>query len=407
LPLHRRLTVPELEWQLRDSRTALLCYDEASRDDAGRLVVPRLCVGGHPLSGDRRLESLAPSATFDATQPGVDEAHTLIYTSGSSGRPKAVALTWGNHFWSAIGSAMNLGTRPDDRWLACLPFAHVGGLSILFRSLVHGTTAVIQHRFDPGEVNRAIDRQSITIVSLVANMLQRTLEARGERAFPDSLRCVLLGGGSVPRALLEVCAKRGVPVVPTYGLTEAASQVTTMPPGDALRKVGSSGRPLVTSRIRIVDGGHDVAAGEVGEILVRGPTVSTAVLDRCGWRDGWLWTGDLGKVDEEGFLYVLGRRDDTIITGGENVHPIEVETALESHPSVAEACVVGSPDPEWGQAVSAYVRLRPNESATAKELQAHARQRLAGFKVPRRVLFVDDLPRTPSGKVARRVLAER
>lgn len=397
LPLHRRLTAAEIDWQLQDGRAVLLCYDESTRDTAARLAGPRCCVAGDPIGGDRRLDSIPAARSVAMASPGSDTAHTVLYTSGSTGRPKAVELTWGNHFWSALGSAFNLGVRPDDRWLACLPFAHVGGLSILLRSLIYGTTAVLMDRFDPVEVNRTIDTWGTTIVSLVPNMLQRVIDVRGENPFPSSLRCVLLGGAPAPHALLDTSVRQGIPVVQTYGLTEAASQVTTMPPADTLRRIGSSGRPLVSSRIRIVEAGRDVAPGEVGEILVSGPTVSAA---SC--RDGWLPTGDIGKLDEEGFLYVLGRRDDTIITGGENVHPIEVETVLESHPAVAEACVVGKPDAEWGQVVTAYVRLRPGMLLAAEELQTHARRELAGFKVPRHVVFVGDLPRTPSGKVSRR-----
>jgi O-succinylbenzoic acid--CoA ligase len=217
----------------------------------------------------------------------------------------------------------------------------------------------------------------------------------------------LLGGGPAPHVLLEICMRRGIPVVQTYGLTETASQVTTMPPGEMLRKVGSSGRPLISSRVRVVEDGREVGPGEVGEILVNGPTVSATALRRSGSRNGWLPTGDLGKLDEEGFLYVVGRRDDTIITGGENVHPIEVETVLESHPAVAEACVVGSADPDWGEVVTAFVCARPGMSATTAELEVHARRTLAGFKIPRRIVFVEDLPRTPSGKVVRSLVRQR
>jgi O-succinylbenzoic acid--CoA ligase len=401
LPLHRRLTATEIEWQLRDGRAALLCYDETSRATATRLAGSRCCVTGDPLEGDRRLDSIPARARVVPVAPGIDTLHTVLYTSGSTGRPKAVELSWGNHFWSAMGSAFNLGVCPDDRWLACLPMAHVGGLSILLRSLIYGSTVVIQNRFDPAEANRAIDTRGVTIVSLVANMLRRMVDLRGGKAYPPALRCVLLGGGPAPRALLETCARLKVPVIRTYGLTETASQVTAMPLGEALRKAGSSGRPLLSSRVRIVDAGREVALCEVGEILVKGPTVSAAVLEQGDSRDGWLSTGDLGSLDEEGFLYVVGRRDDTIISGGENVHPTEVETQLESHPAVAEACVVGTPDPDWGEIVTAFVRLRSRASTTADELQAHVRCRLAGFKIPRRFFFVDDLPRTASGKVAR------
>ena len=216
---------------------------------------------------------------------------------------------------------------------------------------------------------------------------------------------MLLGGGPASRALLEACAQRRIPVAQTYGLTEAASQVATLKPRDALRKLGSAGQPLLPTEIRIVRDGDPVAAGLAGEIQVRGPCVSPGYLGERGARGGWLATGDLGRLDGEGFLYVLGRRDDVIISGGENVHPVEVESVLQDHPAVAEACAAGAPDERWGEVVIAFVRLLPGSAASAEDLRRHVRARLAAFKVPRDVHFVDDFPRTPSGKIARRQLA--
>ncbi len=407
VPLSPRLGAPEVELRLRDCAPALLCYDGAAVETARKVGPPsirRACIGGDPLPGDAAWGELAPVdgelAALDLSAP-----HTVIYTSGSSGRPKGIVLTYGNHFWSAAGSAFNLGVLPDDRWLACLPFAHVGGLSILLRGLIYGTTTVIQPGFDPEWVGRAIDEQRVTIVSVVANMLRRMIEARGDRPYPASLRCVLLGGGPAPRALLEACAQRRIPVAQTYGLTEAASQVATLKPRDALRKLGSAGQPLLPTEIRIVRNGDPVAAGLAGEIQVRGPCVSPGYLGERGERGGWLATGDLGRLDGEGFLYVLGRRDDVIISGGENVHPVEVESVLQDHPAVAEACAAGAPDERWGEVVIAFVRLLPGSAASSEDLRRHVRARLAAFKVPRDVHFVDDFPRTPSGKIARRQLA--
>jgi O-succinylbenzoic acid--CoA ligase len=203
---------------------------------------------------------------------------------------------------------------------------------------------------------------------------------------------------------------KGLPIVQTYGLTEAASQVTTLAPGDALRKLGSAGKPLLSSEVAIGGEGPLLAAGEVGEILVRGPTLSPGYAGErelpCD-AEGWFHTGDLGRFDEEGFLHVLGRRDDVIVSGGENVHPAEVERVLESHPAVAEVCVFGIPDDEWGTAVAACVRLREGEAVSEADLQEHARRSLAGFKVPRCITLVADFPRTAAGKIRRAEVRER
>jgi O-succinylbenzoic acid--CoA ligase len=255
----------------------------------------------------------------------------------------------------------------------------------------------------------------VTIVSVVANMLQRLLERRGDRPYPSWLRCVLLGGGPAPLALLQACSARGVPVVQTYGLTEAASQVTTLAPADAERKLGSAGKPLLGTEIALSGPNGPrpnglVPADAVGEILVRGPTVSPGYLDPADnvrREDGWLRTGDLGRLDTEGFLYIMGRHDDMIITGGENVYPAEVEAVLQGHPAVAEACVFGVPDARWGQAVAASVRLRVGATASPSQLIEYVCQHLARFKAPRHLHFVQDFPRTASGKIIREQVREQ
>jgi o-succinylbenzoate---CoA ligase len=201
---------------------------------------------------------------------------------------------------------------------------------------------------------------------------------------------VLVGGGPVPDEVLEEAIGRGATVVQTYGLTEAASQVTTLAPEDAIRKLGSAGRPLLTTHLRIQD----------GEILVQGPTVAPGTADE----DGWLHTGDLGRIDEEGFLYVTDRLGDVIVTGGENVMPAEVEEVLLRHPAVADAAAVGRADAEWQEAVEAIVVLHDGADTSAEELRRHCAEFLARYKVPRRFEFVGELPRTASGKLLRRAL---
>jgi O-succinylbenzoic acid--CoA ligase len=279
-------------------------------------------------------------------------------------------------------------------------------LSIILRSAIYGVAAVVHDEFDAERVNAAIDDKGVTIVSVVAVMLQRMLDVRGDRPYPSSLRCVLLGGGPAPRSLLDRCAAIGVPVVQTYGLTETCSQLATLAPEEALRRPGSAGKALYPNELRIAAPADDGA----GEILVRGPVVMAGYANqpdatRAAIVEGWLHTGDIGRIDADGYLYVLDRRDDLIVTGGENVYPAEVEAALLSHHAVAEAGVVGVADETWGQRVVAVVRLESPSTVVAADLTSHCRDRIAGYKVPREIrVVVEPLPRTASGKLRRAAL---
>jgi O-succinylbenzoic acid--CoA ligase len=260
-----------------------------------------------------------------------------------------------------------------------MPLTHVGGLSIPIRSAIYATTAVLHRRFDTDEVLTELmdPGHRITLVSLVPTMLARLLDAGLAR--PPTLRWALLGGGSIAQALLERAADAGVPVAPTYGMTEASSQIATF------------GWPL--------PGVEVVICGD-SEVIVRGPIVAAEAVAK----DGWLHTGDLGRFDERGRLQIIGRKADTIVTGGENVAPAEIEATLLEHPAVADAAVHPRADPEWGEAVVATVVLRNGATAGPEELRAHCAARLAAFKVPKMVQFADRLPRTASGKLLRREL---
>ncbi len=409
MPLNARLSATEIAYQLRDSRARLLIHD-ASPAPLAREAAAAAGVGTLDIE-DARWDAGPPFAARESVEK--DRVHSVIYTSGTTGRPKGALLTHGNFHWSAVASAANLGVQDDDRWLACMPLFHVGGLSILLRSAIYGTTAVIHERFDETRVDRALREERITLLSVVATMLQRVFEVSSE-AFPRTLRGVLLGGGPAPRALLEEAARRSMPVMQTYGLTETCSQVATLSQGDALRKLGSAGLPLSTSTVRIEVDGREAEAGEVGEILVAGPTVCAGYLHRpdataAAIRGGWLYTGDLGWRDGEGYLYVADRRDDLIVSGGENVYPAEVESVLMEHPGVEECVVVGLPDERWGARVVAVVVPKDGfEAPQAEALDAHLRGRLAGYKVPRELLVETvPLPRTASGKLQRHLVRER
>jgi O-succinylbenzoic acid--CoA ligase len=311
--------------------------------------------------------------------PGADVAVAVMHTSGTTAAPKPVVLSAGNFLASALGSAVALGLDPAERWLCPMPLTHVGGLSIPIRSAIYATTAVLHGRFETERVLSDLmdPGRRITLVSLVPTMLARLLDAGLER--PPTLRWALLGGGPIPSPLLERAERAGVPVAPTYGMTEACSQIATF------------GWPLP---------GVEVRVAEDGEVLVRGPIVSAGAL----FDDGWLHTGDLGRFDDRGRLEIAGRKSDTIVSGGENVAPAEVEAVLLEHPCVADAAVYPRPDPEWGEAVVATVVLRDGVQVSPEDLRTHCAARLAGFKVPKLVSFAERLPRTPSGKLLRRQL---
>jgi O-succinylbenzoic acid--CoA ligase len=314
-----------------------------------------------------------------------DTVATVMHTSGTTGGGTRVELTYANWHWNALGSALALGLDPAERWLDVLPLSHVGGLSILLRSAIYATTAILHERFDAATVAAALDRDGVTLVSLVPTTLQRALDAG--LSHPPALRCCLLGGGPCPPALLRRATAAGVAVAQTYGMTEACSQVATSLPGEPQ----TAGRALAGARVEIAPD---------GEILVRGPTVAPGAPGP----DGFLHTGDLGALDERGRLTVTGRRADTIVSGGENVAPTEVEAVLLAHPAVADAAVHARPDAEWGEAVVATVVLADGARTDAEELRAHCAAALAGFKVPKAVAFTDRLPRTVSGKLRRALL---
>jgi O-succinylbenzoic acid--CoA ligase len=299
--------------------------------------------------------------------PDAADPCLVVHTSGTTGSPRPVTLSYGNVLANALGCFAVLGHDRAERWLCPLPLSHVGGLMVLLRSVIAGTTAVLD----------AASRDDVTIASLVPTQLGRLLEA-GAPA-PASLRVVMLGGAPADPTLLTRAKAAGWPVAPSYGLTQTCSAVCIAEPGDT----ETSGVPLPGLRVSIAPD---------GEILAEGPTVAGG---------GVLRTGDLGRL-VEGRLVVVGRKSDTIVSGGENVAPTEVEAALLAHPAVAEAGVFGRPDPEWGEAVTAYVVLRT--PVADDELRSFAATRLARYKIPKTIEAVDELPRNAAGKLLRRRL---
>jgi O-succinylbenzoic acid--CoA ligase len=404
VPLNTRLTGPELAFQLTKTAPALLVTDAE--------LAARVAGAPCPVLDVTALR--APVSPTASTPPRaavtLDSPQAIVFTSGTTGLPKGVVLTFGNHFWSTTASAYRTGVVPGDRWLSCLPLYHVGGLSVVFRSCLYGTAMVLHDRFDLARFDAALDTDGITLTSLVPTMFYRLLEHR-RSPWPASLRAVLLGGAATSPALVEAGAERGVSMSVTYGLTEAASQVATARPEDVLRKPGSPGTPLMFNQVRIGDGaGVSLPAGEIGEVIVRGPVVMAGYFEEPAataqtLRGGELFTGDVGYLDDDGDLWIVQRRSDIIVSGGENVYPAEVEAALDALPGVRRSCAVGLPDAEWGQVVAALVEA---DTATfdVDTLLSRARHTLAGYKVPRLLVRTDELPQTASGKVERRRVTE-
>lgn len=407
LPLNARLTVRELARQLADAGAGWLLLegtDPRLEELSRRLPRLRLCtapaldalpVASGPLPG----EAVAADATL-----------AILFTSGTSGRARGVCLSHGNFAASARAAADHLGPAMAGRWLACMPLFHVGGLSLLTRSVILGGPVRLLPGFEAAAVSDALDGGDIAGVSLVPTMLARLLDHRAGRPAPAGLRVLLLGGAAAAPALLRRALHAGWPVCPTYGLTEATSQVATARPPPPRSVAPSPLLPLPGVAVRIATGESDLPAGAAGEIQVRGPTVMRGYLDDPAatarvLRDGWLRTGDIGCLDGDGGLRVLDRRDDLIVSGGENVYPAEVEAVLQEHPAVAEAGVAGLPDADLGARVTAWLVLRPGTACDPVELTCFCRERLAGYKLPREFLLVDALPRNAAGKLERRRLA--
>lgn len=404
VPINARLTADEVDFQLGNSDAKLFIaerdYLEHQPFGVKTLNLDRLLQGGEA----DETEVTEMDSPLDLTKP-----FAIVHTSGTSGTPKGAVLTYGNIFYGAMSSAYRSGVLPDDCWLCVLPLYHVGGLSIIMRSVLYGTRVDLLPKFDLETVQRKLSDEPVTLVSLVPTMLYRLLESKTQPWNPH-LRLVLLGGAAPSPELVQQCLAENIPVSTTYGLTEAASQVATATPEQVVAKPGTVGKPLIFTQVRIVnDDEQDVVIGEIGEVLVSGPTVmhgyhNNPEANAKTLRDGWLHTGDIGYLDKDGDLWIVQRRSDLIITGGENVYPAEIEAVLRQHPSVREAVIIGLEDPEWGQRVAAVIQLRDGQTISEESLIQFMRQNLAGYKQPRLLRIVSDLPQTGSGKINRAAL---
>jgi o-succinylbenzoate---CoA ligase len=420
VPLNRRAAIPELIVQLRAAAPAMLVHDELNEARGSEIAIgasvasvaleglladlgePGVEMGG-PMSGTGVAEDpVGPLPDVD-----LRSVATIIFTSGTTGRPRGVRLWHAHHAASADAWAAVLEPRATDRWLVCLPLFHVAGLAIVVRASRWRVPLEVLPRFRADAVAARM-AAGISHLSLVPTQLEEVLGAWGTRPVPRTLRAILLGGAPIPGPTLARARRAGLPVLTTYGLTETASGIAVGGAEAATLADPTALRPLPGVRLRILD--PDPADG-VGQVEVQGPMVFSGYLgdpaaDAERLSDGWLRTGDLGNLDTDGLLRIADRRDDLIVSGGENVYPAEVEAVLREHFAVVEAAVVGAPDATWGSVPVAAVVLAPGIAVGDAELDRHCRGRLAGYKVPQRFHRLPTLPRNEAGKVLRRELRE-
>jgi acyl-CoA synthetase (AMP-forming)/AMP-acid ligase II len=423
MPINWRLAAPEVRYLLEHSEAAAIVCDAELVDLAeaatAGLDLQRIAIadpgGATTPDGWTALTDVRdPGGAGPHAAAGGDDVHRLMYTSGTTGRPKGVMLSHANLSWKNLAHLVEFGFTTDDLGLACGPLYHVGALDLTTTSLIAaGATTIVHRTFDAAAVVDELERSRVTTVWLAPAMVNAIM------ALPDvdqrdlsSVRVIINGGEKMPIPLIERI-QRTFPsawFADAYGLTETVSGDTFLDRDSIITKLGSVGRPCLHLELDVWDDEQrSVAPGEKGEVVLRGPKVFQGY-----WRDpeaterafagGWFHTGDVGVRDEDGYLWIVDRLKDMIVSGGENIAGSEVERVLYEHPAVLEAAVVGRPDERWGEVPVAHVVLRDGTACSADELVEHCRANLAKFKVPKAVHFLDALPRNPSGKVLKREL---
>ena len=424
VPVNFRLAPSELAYILEDSDSVAVLTDDqltslALESTADVAAVRFVATTGEPAGGAESYEELLASGAPEDPAAVVDEDDLafLMYTSGTTGRPKGAMLTHQNLLSNTINWILEMEARPGDTWLSGLPLFHIGGVNGLLPFIYLAGTCIItpSTNFDPEESLRLLEKHEPDMCYFVPTQWQQICELpRATEIDTSNLRRALWGASQAPPSTLEllVATFPTVGIVNAFGQTEMSSNTCFLKAGDAVRKMGSVGLPAVNVEVRIVDEeGRDVSQGEVGEIVYRGPTVMKGYYKKDeatadAFRGGWFHSGDLVRQDDEGFIYVVDRVKDMIISGGENIYPAEVERAVERHPSVREVAVIGVPHPRWVESPVAVVVADGNEHPEQEEVLDFLKADLASYKKPRAVVYVDELPRNASGKILKRELRD-
>lgn len=419
VPLNYRLKVNELAYLLQDSQPRVLFYDRPNAGEAAglRAAMPLpACVSldEGQAGGDISYAGILETPPRPLPDPGsrLEDPWLILYTGGTTGFPKGAVLSRRMITWNAVNTTISWGLTQADIAPVLFPFFHTGGFNVLTTPLIHlGGTLVLAGPFSAAAALEAIGRERCTAVSMVPTMFQMLMEDPAfEKTDFSSVRLCISGGAPCPSHIYEAFRAKGVVFRQGYGLTEVGPNCFALPDADVLRMTGSVGRPVFHSEIKLVAGdGREAGPGQVGEVAIRGdhlcsgywrnPEATAAAL-----QDGWFYTGDLARRDGEGFFYIVGRKKEMIISGGENIYPVEIEAVLANHPKIAEAAVVGIPHEKWGEVPKAVVVPRAGEDLTAEEVISYCRERLAGYKVPKVVEFLPELPKSGAGKVLKREL---
>lgn len=416
-----RLAVPEQLFILSDSGSKVLIVDKEFSAVVAQLAqhLPDIKVVGldYTPDGAPSFDELVASGSGDGRNPHTDTSNPLllVYTSGTTGRPKGAVLRQEALVWNALMSHHAHDMRADDHILTFLPLFHVGGLNIQTTpALQIGATVTVHSRFSPDATLEAIGQDKPTLMLSVPAVMQAlTQHPLWATTDLSSLRCVAAGSSLIPVPLIEAFIARGIPVIQIYGSTETGPTAVYTRVGGDLSRLTSTGLPGLYCEAKIVDNdGREVPHGTAGEVVVRGPNVlyeywGNAEATAEALRDGWYHTGDIGTRDADGYFYIHDRKKNMIISGGENIYPAEVERVLHDHPCIAEAAVIGRPDPKWQEVPVAYIVCRKDMTIGAEDVKAFVGQHLARFKIPREVVFVDSLPRTALGKVQHFLLREQ
>jgi fatty-acyl-CoA synthase len=426
VPLNWRLVLPELEFIIKDSGSRFIIFDGDFIQNATMLHeeigidVAIACAtkeSGPDVFPDWALDYNASLNDCSDDEPriewvaGGEDAHILMYTSGTTGLPKGAILSHRKTFFNVLNADIYFGLTRNEVALIVRPMFHSGGLIVDMAPVLYkGGTVIIKRRFAFAEILEAVENYKVTILELPATVYNFLLEECSvDRYDLSSVKCCFTGGERVPVALLQAFAAKDILISQIYGLTEA-STIFWLPIEKAVEKMGSVGQPVVHGDVRIVDSrGKNVNPGEIGEIIVRGPILMSGYwkrpdLTKKAIKDGWLFTGDLARIDEDGFVYIVDRKKNMFISGGENVYPAEVEKALFSHPAVLDAAVIGVPDKKWGEVGKAFIEPKEGQTILAEEIRAFLADKLARYKIPQYIEFIPKLPKTASGKIKKNLL---